>query len=107
MDWFCPVIDAPKASKLAARPASVEPEVLKQMLSYHETELAKMTDQPEELDAADKKVPEQLEEVQSPNEMYAVGTKPTSQLLLFPALSKQFVKEPYGWIRRKFTPKCQ
>jgi len=56
MDWFCLVIDARKASKLAAIPASVEPEVLKQMLSYHETELAKMTDEPEELDAADKKI---------------------------------------------------
>jgi chaperonin cofactor prefoldin len=56
------VIEAPKSAKIG--PASVEPEVLKQMLAYYETELAKMTDEPEELDTADKKIREQLEEVE-------------------------------------------
>ncbi len=59
------VIGAPKSAKLANIPASVEPEVLKQMLAYYESELAKMTDEPEELDAADKKIQERLDEVQT------------------------------------------
>lgn len=56
------VIEAPKSAKIG--PASVEPEVLKQMLAYYETELAKMIDEPEELDTADKKIRERLEEVE-------------------------------------------
>jgi len=58
------VIDAPKSPKLAAAP-SVEPEVLKQMLAYYEEELAKLTDEPDELDAIDTNIQKQLDEVQS------------------------------------------
>ena len=56
------VIEAPKASKVV--PESVEPEVLKQMLAYYETELAKITDEPEELDTTDKRIQDRLDEVQ-------------------------------------------
>jgi hypothetical protein len=59
------VIDAPKSTKLAGVLSSVEPEVLKQMLSYYQDELAKLTDEPDELDAIDKNIQEQLNEVQS------------------------------------------
>jgi hypothetical protein len=59
------VIDAPKSPKIANIPSSVEPEVLKQMLAYYEQELAKLTDEPDELDAIDKQIQEQLDEVQS------------------------------------------
>jgi hypothetical protein len=58
------VIDAPKLPKLATS-VSVEPEVLKQMLAYYEEELAKLTDEPEELEGVDNKIQEQLDEVQS------------------------------------------
>ncbi len=57
------VVEAPKLPKIAA--ASVEPEVLKQMLAYYEEELAKLTDEPEELDALDTKIQRQLDEVQT------------------------------------------
>jgi hypothetical protein len=59
------VIDAPKSPKLSAIAGSVEPEVLKQMLAYYEQELAKLTDEPDELDTIDKRIQEQLDEVQS------------------------------------------
>jgi predicted nucleic acid-binding Zn-ribbon protein len=57
------VIDVPKSPRLDG--ASVEPEVLKQMLAYYEEELAKLTDEPEELNATDTKIQKQLDEVQS------------------------------------------
>jgi len=56
------VIEAPKASR--ALPESVEPEVLKQMLTYYETELAKITGEPDELETIDKKIQARLDEVQ-------------------------------------------
>lgn len=56
------VIEAPKASK--AVPESVEPEVLRQMLAYYETELGKITDEPDELETTDKKIQERLDDVQ-------------------------------------------
>lgn len=59
------VIDAPKSPKFATVSASVEPEVLKQMLAYYEDELSRLTDKPEELDAIDKNIQEQLDEVQT------------------------------------------
>ena len=59
------VIDAPKSPKLAGITASVEPEVLKQMLAYYEAELAKLTDEPEGLDTINATIQEKLDEVQS------------------------------------------
>jgi hypothetical protein len=59
------VIDAPKSPKLVAGAVSVEPEVLKQLLSYYEEELAKLTDEPEELDVIAANIQKQLDEVQS------------------------------------------
>ena len=56
------VVEAPKALK--ALQESIEPEVLKQTLAYYETELAKITDEPDELETNDKKIQEQLDEVQ-------------------------------------------
>lgn len=56
------VIEAPKALK--ALQESVEPEVLKQMLAYYEAELAKITEEPDELETKDKKIQEGLDEVQ-------------------------------------------
>jgi len=56
------VVEAPKALK--ALQESVEPEVLKQMLTYYEAELAKHAEEPEELEATDKKIQEHLDEVE-------------------------------------------
>lgn len=56
------VIEAPKPTKAA--PESVEPEVLKQMLAYYESELSKMTDEPDELETTDKNIHDRLDEVQ-------------------------------------------
>jgi hypothetical protein len=56
------VVEAPKALK--ALQESIEPEVLKQTLVYYETELAKITDEPDELETNDKKIQGQLDEVQ-------------------------------------------
>jgi hypothetical protein len=56
------VVEAPKALK--ALQESIEPEVLKQTLAYYETELAKITDEPDELETNDKKIQDRLDEVQ-------------------------------------------
>jgi hypothetical protein len=56
------VVEAPKALK--ALQESIEPEVLKQTLAYYETELGKITDEPDELETNDKKIQERLDEVQ-------------------------------------------
>lgn len=59
------VIDGTESSKLAVPGAVVDPEVLRQMLAYYEDELAKLTEEPKELEATDNKIQEQLDEVQS------------------------------------------
>jgi hypothetical protein len=56
------VIEAPKVLK--ALQESVEPEVLKQMLLYYETELSKLTDEPDQLEAKYKGIQERLDELQ-------------------------------------------
>lgn len=56
------VIEAPKVLK--ALQEAVEPEVLKQTLAYYEAELAKITEEPDELETTDKKIQERLDEVQ-------------------------------------------
>src|ERR1700677_4357750 len=60
----CEDIDAPESPKLATGDAPVEPEVLKQLLNYYEEELAKLTDEPEELETVASDIQTQLDEVQ-------------------------------------------